>query len=454
MSSILRYSKVDACLRLAAGVVAAVALLTGTTLGQTADDSGIKPNYVRGEVAGIDVPARQIVVRTGAGDVVAEFNEKTIFVRVPPGETSLEKAEPITLEDISVGDRVLAQGQVSADRKSLPARRFIVMTKSSITEKQTKEQEAWKTRGISGLVQSVDAQTKSVIIKVSSPEGTKLVTLNPNGKTSYRRYASGSVRFADSKPGKFEDIKAGDLVRALGEKSKDGLAYSPEMVISGTFMMAGGPVTKVMPDSNEIVIQNLATKKPLTVVIGKDSVVRRLPPPLANMLAARLQGSSPGGSSGTPGEHAPSMMRPGEQPAAEQGAGNASAAQTGRPSAGGTAVQGGPPSGGQRMGEMVSGGNGQGGMRPGGNGRGRMMAGDLSETFDRLPPITIAEIPVGEVILVSCAASPDDPTATAIMLAAGAEPILTQPSKGGGSVNYSFPSGVLDMGAGLGMGNP
>jgi len=81
-----------------------------------------------------------------------------------------------------------------------------------------------------------------------------------------------------------------------------------------------------------------------------------------------------------------------------------------------------------------------------------MMTGDLSEAFDRLPPITVAEIPVGELILVSCAASADAEKATAIMLAAGAEPILTQPAQAGGTANYSFPSGVLDMGVGLGMG--
>jgi hypothetical protein len=82
-----------------------------------------------------------------------------------------------------------------------------------------------------------------------------------------------------------------------------------------------------------------------------------------------------------------------------------------------------------------------------------MAGGDLSEMLQRLPPLKLAELKVGDVILVSSTKSTDPARVTAILLAAGVEPLLTQPPPGANGVvdsaNMTFPSGVLDMGMGF-----
>ncbi len=50
--------------------------------------------------------------------------------------------------------------------------------------------------------------------------------------------------------------------------------------------------------------------------------------------------------------------------------------------------------------------------------------------------------------MVSSTAGNDPNKVTAILLAAGVEPLLTLPSQGDSS-SFNFPSGVLDMGMGL-----
>jgi hypothetical protein len=94
-------------------------------------------------------------------------------------------------------------------------------------------------------------------------------------------------------------------------------------------------------------------------------------------------------------------------------------------------------------------GSGPGTGPSGGGGGGRVTGmrggGDLSEMFGRLPAITLNELTVGEVILVSSTQGSDPSRVTAIQLAAGVEPLLTE-STSGFQGDLTFPSGVFDMG--------
>src|ERR1051325_4176501 len=91
-------------------------VLLVSTCGLAAQAPTAKPpaGRVIGEGTSIDPGARQIALKSDKGDPVSvTLGEKTLFLRVPPGEKDLTKAARINLSDISVGDRVLARGQIS-----------------------------------------------------------------------------------------------------------------------------------------------------------------------------------------------------------------------------------------------------------------------------------------------------------------------------------------------------
>jgi co-chaperonin GroES (HSP10) len=399
----------------------------------TGGQNDVTATHVLGEVVRIEAGGAAPVVKTSLGEVTVAFAEAVQFLRVRPGEKTLEKAETITLADVQVGDRVLARGKVSADRKSVTARQFIVMSKSAIAQKQEREREDWRRRGVSGAVTAVDATKREIIVRTYTPEGPKPMTISAGDKTVFRRYAPDSVKFADAKASSFEVVKVGNQVRALGDRDDAGERMRAEVVVSGEFVMAGGPIKAVNSQAGTVLISDLATKKDVTVVTNDASVLRRLPEQLATMMARRAQMMAGGGSGA--GSPFGAGMRPGGGEGGMGPSGGRAAAGAGGAGSAGTAASG-------------------AGAGPGADGQRRRMAGgDLSEMLQRLPPLKLAELKVGDVILVSSTKSADPARVTAILLAAGVEPLLTQPPPGANGVvdsaNMTFPSGVLDMGMGF-----
>ena len=107
---------------------------------QSKTDAGVTPNGVIGEVTTIDAAAMRMTVKTDAGAPVnVTLNDKTSYMRLAPGETTLKNAAKITLADVGVGDRVWARGKVSEDQKSVPALALIVMTRADIAQKQERD---------------------------------------------------------------------------------------------------------------------------------------------------------------------------------------------------------------------------------------------------------------------------------------------------------------------------
>src|SRR5258708_6872189 len=86
-----------------------------------------------------------------------------------------------------------------------------------------------------GVVQAIDPANGEVVIIPLPSKGAKPLTIGVGAKTVVRCYAPDSVKFIDAKPGTLAEIKKGDQVRALGEKSPDGARYPAEEVVSGTF---------------------------------------------------------------------------------------------------------------------------------------------------------------------------------------------------------------------------
>ena len=359
-----------------AAAIAIISLLASSpaSFAQT-DDPNIAAKHAIGEIKSIDAAAKQLTIKTDAGSVLTvTLSDKTTYKKLAPGEKSLTNATDLTFADLGEGDRVMARGTVSDDRKTVPALQVIVMTKGDLAKKQEAERLEWRRRGILGVITALKPDTHEITISNRTMAGTQAVVIPVGDKTEMRRYAPDSIRFADAKPSSFSELKVGDQLRALGDRTEDPLRFTPQKVVTGSFRTIGGVVTAVDPATGEIHIKELEKKTPLTIVIKQDAVLRRFPSEMGMMGMGR-----PGGGGGAPGGGAP------------QGGG---AQPQQRPAGGGA---GGP------------------GGRPGFN---------INEMLERLPTISIADVKVGDTIIVSSTQGVDPTRLTAISLVAGADTLL------------------------------
>lgn len=374
-------SKKQLFLTLAIILTAAVAGIKA----QTPD--AVKPSVITGDV--VSVSDKKIVINAKDGAVEAVIAATTVFKRVAPDKPSLKDATPAALTDIAVGDRVMATGVLSADGKSLPARSVFLMTKSDISQKNAKEAEMWRTRGIAGKVTAVNTQTNQITVELRTLMGSSTTVLTPKPDAKFHRYAPNSVRFDEALDSSIAEVKTGDMIRALGDKSADGTSFSAEQVVTGAFQTIAGTVKTIDTEKNEVVITDLNTKKDVTIALGNVSVMKKFPAEMAE----RLAGGQVGGAGG---------MRP-------PGQGNA-----GGPPTAGAPTQGGQPGAG------APGGQG----RPGfGGGGGRGGAG-IDDMLDRFPNIKVSDLKAGDMIAVSSSKGTDLTRVSAIKLLAGVEPFI------------------------------
>jgi hypothetical protein len=354
-----------------------------------------------GEVTSIDSASKQLKLKGDDGAAyTVTLSDNTSFLRVPPGETDLKKAAKIAFSDVAVGDRALARGPLAEDTKTVPARTVVIMTKADLAKKHQHDQAEWQTRGVVGTVSALNATNKEVTITTRGRE-PKTIVIDASA-SDFRRYSPDSVKFADAKPSSFADLQPGDTVRALGDKSEDGLHVKAEELVSGAFQTMAGTVDSVDPAAGEVRITNLQTKKPVVVHINEGTLSRRLDPAMAAILARRLHPEAATVAAGAPG---------------------APQAPPGGP--------GGPGGGGFR-------GGGPGG--PGGGG------GDLQQVLDRMPALSLADLKKGDAVIVSSSKGPDSASVTAFAFVAGVEPFLAAAPRTAGQVNLG--SWNLDLGGG------
>jgi hypothetical protein len=252
---------------------------------QTQSGTNPTPDRVIGEVRAIDLANKKITIRADAGNpITVTLADSTTYLKVPVGEKSLERAQKITATDIQAGDRMFARGDVSQDQKSIAARQVVIMAKADIAQKQEREREEWTKRGISGVVSALNPETREITLEVRTADGSRPIILAERQGIRFRRYAPGSVKFADAKPSSFTELKVGDQVRALGDKSADGKRFSAEEVVTGSFRTVGGTVLEVIPQRREVKIAQLSNKQELTIVITRETMIRRITPQLANFI--------------------------------------------------------------------------------------------------------------------------------------------------------------------------
>jgi co-chaperonin GroES (HSP10) len=332
------------------------------------------------------IAGNSLTLKTDAGqEVVVSVPDGARILQLAPGSTDLKTAQTIALKDIAVGDRVLVSGKAGDSAGSFAAVRVILMKSSDIAQKHETEQADWQRRGTGGIVSAVDPGTGTLTVTV----GAKKVAVTTSGKTQFRRYAGDSVKFEDAKPGTLAQIQPGDQLRVLGTKSEDGSSIQAEVVVSGSFKNLAGLITTIDAAKGTLTLKDLATKKTMTVTVTPNSNVRALPPEAAARFAARAKGVGAGASGG----------------------GSAQASGAGQA-------------------------EGSGGGRPGG--AGRSAGGDLSQLVSRLPNKTLADLKVGDaVMIVASQPDPGSATVTAVTLLSGVEPILAATPSGGPAMTLS-----------------
>ncbi|HVE59846.1 MAG TPA: hypothetical protein VNB22_23740 [Pyrinomonadaceae bacterium] len=342
------------------------------------------------------INGEKIVLKTKDGDLEAVLSDKTQYFRVPPENPTLKAAVASTVTEIGVGDKLLVTGILSEDKKTIPAKSVYLITKSDIANKQTKEQEEWRTRGIAGKVVSYNLATKIITVSIRGLTGEKMVSVTPKEKVEFYRYAPDSVKFSEAKKGVITDIEVGDSIRALGDKNADGSELKAEKIVTGAFKTIGGTITAINAEKNEVTINDFQTKKEMMIVVTDASILKQFPAEMANRMAM-MQGGGQGG------------FRP-----PTQGGGQ-------------TTPQPNPQQTPQTQGQTP---NGQGGgFRAGGG-------GGIDDMIDRFPPVKVADLKVGEMIAVSSTKSADPTRIKAIKLLSGVEPFVklaqAQMASGGG----------------------
>jgi len=327
------------------------------------------------------------------------------ILQLPAGEKSLSAATPINLQDIAVGDRILAK--TTQDGDSYSASLVVAMKQADIAQMQQRERQEWQTQGIRGLVKSVDPAAQTVTVTTGNGPTAKTIAVQVSKTTNIRRYAPDSTKFDDAKPATLDEIKPGDQLRAKGPKNADGTELDANAIIAGTFRSIDGTVISVDAAANSVTVTDLATKKPLVINVNADSQLHKLPPTMAQGIAMRLKGGAAGAGAGAAGGQGSAQGggQGGGQGNGQEGGGNhASSGGSGAPSNGAPAAGGQTPSG-------TGGAPGQWG-------------GDIQQVLNRAPVLQLADLKKGDALMVLTTEGQTPGAATAVILLAGVEPLL------------------------------
>jgi len=364
------------------------------------------------------VSGNTVVVTLDSGtETTITFAANARIVRATPGQTDLKSAPPIQVSEIQPGDRLVAKAQ-AGEGNALVATTALVMSKTDIAQKQQQERDSWR-RGVGGIVKEIDAAAGTITIPNSLGATAKTIVIHVSPQTEIRRYAPDSVKFEDAKPSTLDQIKPGDQVRARGTKSEDGTEFTAQAIVSGSFREFAATVISTDAASNTVTMTDLATKKPVTVKLGPDSMLRKLPQMMAMGIAMRLKGiSMPGAAGGGApqgGGNGNSAVRGGGQ--------EASVGSGSRPAAGNAGGQ----SGGNRAGGWQRDAGGQGGQ---GGGFGGFRGGnggppDFQQMLARMPAMSLSDLNKGDAVVLVATEGSAGSEPTVITMLAGVEPILT-----------------------------
>lgn len=351
-----------------------ISLLPSLMVAQEAPAGSSNAARAIGTVAAIN--GNVVSLKTDAGsETTITVSDSTRIVRTAPGQRDLKDATAIQLQDLQVGDRVLARGKPGDGASSIAATSLIVMKQSDVADRQQQDIQEWQRRGAGGIVRAVDTAEGTITVS-TSPNQT--ISVHTTDATLFLRYPPDSVKFSDAKKSSFADIKVGDQLRARGNKSSDGQTLNADAVISGTFRNIAGTVTAIDSSAGTITVQDLIRKKTAIVKVTPETQMRKIPSEIAQRIAMFLKRSPAGGANTDQAQSAPAE-----------------------------------PGGGQQM-------------RPGGGGPGRPGgAPDFQQIIRRMPAASLTDLQKGDAVMIVTTDDAGTQQVTALTLLSGVEPILT-----------------------------
>jgi hypothetical protein len=372
----------------ASGLLIAMAAIVVPAMAQDAGQPA-KVRYVSliGTVEKVDAAGKVLEIKPDKADQTpVKFDDKTQFLKIPAGETDTKKAIRSTAGELSVGDRVIAR--LRAGEETQPAVFMYFSKKTELAERKEKTSEEWKKDGVAGVADSVDPAAKQIVMTVRGAGPAKRVTLDVGlGVLDVTRF---SPETGKNEPSTLAAIHPGDQVTVIGQKNADMTAIKVEAITSGFYKTLPVQIKSIDTAAGQILAMDLASKKPITINVGPDTSMKKLDDATAQQLARRLN---------------PTFQNEGRGGRGGRGSGGAEAG--GAP----VSIPGAVPEG--------AGGGFQG---RGGRGGGRNL--DLGRVIDQAPAITLADMKVGEPIVVAGAATDDLSKMRALKLVAGVDPIL------------------------------
>jgi hypothetical protein len=407
---------------IAAGALLALFTVVVPVVAQDAAAQPAKAKYVSviGTVQTVDAGGKALSFKTDKGETpTIKFDDKTQFLRLPAGETDTKKATRATSGDVTTGDRAIAR--LKAEDTGAPAV-FLYFTKQTdLAQRQKKTDDEWQTQSVNGTVKSVDAAAKQIVASVRGGFGpAKDVTLDATGSVEFLRFSLDTGKYEPSTAG-LALIQTGDQVRLLGQKNADQSQIKLEAIMSGTFKSVPVTVKSVDTATGAILATDLVSKKPVTINIKPDTLLKRLDDATALAMARRLN---------------PSF----------QAEGGGRGGRGGRQGGGGNAGANPDAAAGQTPGTVNAGAFGGGAGRGGRGGGGGGRNGDPNKVLDQQPSIELADLKAGEPVVVTGAPSTDMAKMTAVSVVAGVDPILrAAPQNGpdplGGNWNFGGGNG-------------
>ena len=360
---------------------AASLVLASILCAQDASTPAAKPTeHVIGTITAMDSAVPSITVKedkTNQEHVILLAGTRTLL-KVSPGAKDLKTAARIAANDLAIGDRVDVRGNKSADApEKIAARSVVLMSGRELAAVHQAQAAEWQTAS-AGVVESVDPAGQKIIFHPRGAQGQQPVTVSVSSQTEFTRYtpqAPGSPAASQ-----LSEIQPRDQLRVIGDKSADGASITARRIYSGAFRTLNGTIVSIAPDGSQIVINNLATNKPLTVGLNASSEIQTIPPQMAQMIT-QVRAQRAATANGTP------------EPAASN------------------ATQGTPPSG--------SAGPGASGYSRGSH------SGDISHLIERLPKISISDLKPGQAVVIAGAVdSVDHDRLIATHVISGVEPLL------------------------------
>ena len=225
--------------------------------------------------------------------------DKTSILRARPGSATLADATPARLDEITVGDRVMARGRLVGDGSFLIARQIVLMTQGDIAQRHDAERADWRRRGILGTVSAVDPAKGEITLQARRFGGTQPVAIETAGRTvAFRRYAPDSVKSL-MPPSALADVQTRSAPR---RNCEDGTRRRRAGRLR-QFCTVTGRVAEVDTARHELTVTDESSRQPVRVSVGADARLRRLPPDfgarlgedsLENLPAITLDGVKPG----------------------------------------------------------------------------------------------------------------------------------------------------------------